>query len=132
MKMSVELYYICVYGLLIVATTLVQQLTSLANVGIMPVFSSREGIKFSGMTGRLERAILNCVIALTVIAPAILALVITETSSANTVLAVQVFFWARLVYVIAYGLNIIGVRSVSWVTSLLSILYLYWSAMSIS
>ena len=130
--MSVELYYICVYGLLIVATTLVQQLTSLANVGIMPVFSSREGINFSSMTGRLERAILNCVIALTVIAPAILALVITETSSANTVLAVQVFFWARLVYVIAYGLNIIGVRSVSWIASLLSILYLYWSAMSIS
>ena len=69
--MSVELYYICVYGLLIVATTLVQQLTSLANVGIMPVFSSREGVKFSGMTGRLERAILNCVTALAVIAPAI-------------------------------------------------------------
>ena len=72
--MSIELYYICVYGLLIVATTLVQQLTSLANAGIMPVFSSREGVKFSGMTERLERAILNCVIALAVIAPAILAL----------------------------------------------------------
>ena len=130
--MSVELYYICVYGLLIIATILVQQLTSLVNVGIMPVFSSREGVKFSGMTRRLERAILNCVIALAVIAPAILALVITETSSANTILAVQVFFWTRLVYVIAYGLNIIGVRSVSWIASLLSILYLYWSAMSIS
>ena len=130
--MSVELYYICLYGLLIIATTLVQQLTSMVNVGIMPVFSSREGVKFSGMTARLERAILNCVIALAMIAPAILALAMTETSSANTILAVQVFFWARLVYVIAYGLNIIGLRSAGWVASLLSILYLYWSAMSIS
>ena len=130
--MSVELYYMCLYGLLIIATTLVQQLTSMVNVGIMPVFSSREGVKFSGMTGRLERAILNCVIALAMIAPAILVLMMTETSNVNTVLAVQVFFWARLVYVIAYGLNIIGVRSGGWVTSLLSILYLYWSAMSIS
>ena len=130
--MSVELYYICLYGLLIIATTLVQQLTSLANVGITPVFSSREGVNFSGMTGRLERAILNCVIALAMIGPAILALTMTETSSANTMLAIQVFFWARLVYVIAYGLNIIGLRSAGWVTSLLSILYLYWSAMSIS
>ena len=130
--MSVELYYICLYGLLIIATTLVQQLTSLANVGIMPVLSSREGVNFSGMTGRLERAILNCVIALAMIGPAILALTMTETSSANTTLAIQVFFWARLVYVIAYGLNIIGLRSAGWVTSLLSILYLYWSAMSIS
>ena len=90
--MSVELYYICVYGLLIVATTLVQQFTSLANVGIMPVFSSREGVPFSDMTGRLERAILNCLIALAMIAPAIPTLVITETSSVNTLLAVQVFF----------------------------------------
>ena len=130
--MSVELYYICLYGLLIIATTLVQQLTSMVNVGIMPVFSSREGVKFSGMTGRLERTILNCVIALAMIAPAILALAMTETSSANTILAVQVFFWARLVYVIAYGFNIIGLRSAGWVASLLSILYLYWSAMSIS
>ena len=130
--MSVELYYICLYGLLIIATTLVQQLTSLANVGIMPVFSSREGINFSGMTGRLERAILNCVIAFAMIGPAILALAMTETSNANTILADQVFFWASLVYVIAYGLNIIGVRSVSWIASLLSILYLYWSTMLIS
>ena len=130
--MSVELYYICFYGLLIVATTHVQQLTSLSKVGIMPVFSSREGVSFADMTGRLERAILNYVIALAVIAPAILALVINETSNANTILAVQVFFWARLVYVTTYSLNIIGVRSVSWIASLLSILYLYWSAMSIS
>ena len=130
--MSVELYYICLYGLLIIATTLVQQLTSLANVGVMPVFSSREDVNFSGMTGRLERAILNCVVAFAMIGPAILALAMTETSSANTILAVQVFFWARLVYVIAYGLNIIGVRSAGWIASLLSILYLYWSAMSIS
>ena len=130
--MSVELYYICLYGLLIIATTLVQQLTSMVNVGIMPVFSSREGVKFSGMTGRLERAILNCVIALAMIAPAMLALEMTETSSTNTILAVQVFFWARLVYVVAYGFNIIGVRSGGWVVSLLSILYLYWAVMLIS
>ena len=130
--MSVELYYMCLYGLLIIATTLVQQLTSMVNVGIMPVFSSREGVDFSGMTGRLERSILNCVIALAMIAPAMLALEMTETSSTNTILAVQVFFWARLVYVVAYGLNIIGVRSGGWVTSLLSILYLYWAVMSVS
>ena len=130
--MSVELYYICLYGPLIIATTLIQQLTSIANVGLMPVFSSREGVKFSGMTARLERAILNCVVSLAMIAPAISVLTMTETSSANIVLAVKVFFWARVVYIIAYGLNVMGVRSASWVTSLLSILYLYFSAMTVS
>ena len=76
--MSVELYYICLYGLLIIATTLVQQLTSLANVGIMPVFSSREGVNFSGITGRLERAILNCVIAFAMIGPPLSLIHISE------------------------------------------------------
>jgi uncharacterized MAPEG superfamily protein len=98
----------------------------------MPVFSSREGVKFSGMTARLERAILNCVVSLAMIAPAISVLTMTETSSANIVLAVKVFFWARVVYIIAYALNVMGVRSASWVTSLLSILYLYFSAMTVS
>ena len=130
--MSVELYYMCLFGLLIIATTLVQQLTSMVNVGIMPVFSSREGVNFSGITGRLERAILNCVIALAMITPAMLAHETTETSSTNTILAVQVFFWARIVYVVAYGFNIIGLRSGGWVASLLSILYLYWAVMSVS
>ena len=130
--MSVELYYICLYGLLIIATTLIQQLTSIVNVGLIPVFSSREGVNFSGMTARLERAILNCVVSLAMIAPAISVLTMTETSSANIVLAVKVFFWARVVYIIAYALNVMGVRSASWVTSLLSILYLYFSAMTIS
>ena len=61
------------------------------------------------MTSLFERAIINSVIALALIAPVILSLVITKTISANTILAVQVFFWALLVYVIAYGLNIIDV-----------------------
>ena len=69
--MTVELFHLCMYGLVIVGATLVQQLTSIFNVGLMPVFGSREGINFTGMTGRLERAILNCAIAMAVIVPPI-------------------------------------------------------------
>ena len=67
--MTVELFHLCIYGLVIVGATLVQQLTSIFNVGLMPVFGSREGINFTGMTGRLERAILNCAIAMALIVP---------------------------------------------------------------
>tara|TARA_B100001057_G_scaffold139081_1_gene138739 strand:+ start:827 stop:1219 length:393 start_codon:yes stop_codon:yes gene_type:complete len=130
--MTVELFYLCMYGLVVVGATLIQQLTSIFNVGLMPVFGSREGIHFTGMTGRLERAILNCAIAMALIVPPSIALGVMEMSNANTVLAVQIFLWSRIAYIIAYGVGIMGIRSAAWVTSLLCTLYLYYAVLSAS
>ena len=130
--MTVELFHLCIYGLVIVGATLVQQLTSIFNVGLMPVFGSREGINFTGMTGRLERAILNCAIAMALIVPPIMALGIIEMSSANTVLAAQIFLWSRIAYIISYGIGIMGIRSAAWVSSLLRPLFLYYTVLSVT
>ena len=130
--MTVELFHLCMYGLVIVGATLVQQLTSIFNVGLIPVFGSREGINFTGMTGRLERAILNCAIAMAVIVPPIMALGLTEMSNANTVLAAQVFLWSRIAYIISYGVGIMGIRSAAWISSLLCTLYLYYTVISVT
>lgn len=130
--MTVELFHLCMYGLVIVGATLVQQLTSIFNVGLMPVFGSREGIKFTGITGRLERAILNCAIAMAVIVPPIMALGVMGMSSANTVLAAQIFLWSRIAYIISYGVGIMGVRSAAWISSLLCTLYLYYAVISVT
>ena len=130
--MTVELFHLCIYGLVIVGATLVQQLTSIFNVGLMPVFGSREGINFTGMTGRLERAILNCAIAMALIVPPIMALGIMEMSSANTVLAAQIFLWSRVAYIISYGIGIMGIRSAAWVSSLLCTLFLYYTVISVT
>ena len=130
--MTVELFHLCIYGLVIVGATLVQQLTSIFNVGLMPVFGSREGINFTGMTGRLERAILNCAIAMALIVPPIMALEIMEMSSANTVLAAQIFLWSRIAYIISYGIGIMGIRSAAWVSSLLCTLFLYYTVLSVT
>ena len=130
--MTVELFHLCIYGLVIVGATLVQQLTSIFNVGLMPVFGSREGINFTGMTGRLERAILNCAIAMALIVPPITALGIMEMSSANTVLAAQIFLWSRIAYIISYGIGIMGIRSAAWVSSLLCTLFLYYTVLSVT
>ena len=126
--MTVELFHLCIYGLVIVGATLVQQLTSIFNVGLMPVFGSREGINFTGITGRLERAILNCAIAMALI----MALGIMEMSSANTVLAAQIFLWSRIAYIISYGIGIMGIRSAAWVSSLLCTLFLYYTVISVT
>ena len=130
--MTVELFHLCMYGLVIVGATLVQQLTSIFNVGLMPVFGSREGVNFTGMTGRLERAILNCTIGMAVIVPPVMALGVMEMSTANTVLAAQIFLWSRIAYIISYGLGIMGVRSAAWISSLICTLYLYYAVVSAS
>ena len=126
--MTTELFYLWMSGLVLIIATLIQQLTSLFNVGLMPVLGSRENVKFTGMTGRLERAILNSIVAMTLITPAIVILHLLEITNASTVLAVQIFLTARIVYIISYGLGIMGLRSAGWTASLLSILWLYYSA----
>ena len=126
--MTTELFYLWMSGLVLIIATLIQQLTSLFNVGLMPVLGSRENVKFTGMTGRLERAILNSIIAMTLITPAIVILHSMEITNASTVLAVQIFLTARIVYIISYGIGIMGLRSAGWIASLLSILWLYYSA----
>ena len=126
--MTTELFYLWMSGLVLIIATLIQQLTSLFNVGLVPVLGSRENVKFTGMTGRLERAILNSIIAMTLITPAIVILHLMEITNASTVLAVQIFLTARIVYIISYGIGIMGLRSAGWTASLLSILWLYYSA----
>ena len=126
--MTTELFYLWMSGLVLIIATLIQQLTSLFNVGLMPVLGSRENVKFTGMTGRLERAILNSIIAMTLITPAIVILHLLEITNASTVLAVQIFLTARIVYIISYGIGIMGLRSAGWTASLLSILWLYYCA----
>ena len=126
--MTTELFYLWMSGLVLIIATLIQQLTSLFNVGLMPVLGSRENVKFTGVTGRLERAILNSIIAMTLITPAIVILHLMEITNASTVLAVQIFLTARIVYIISYGIGIMGLRSAGWTASLLSILWLYYSA----
>ena len=126
--MTTELFYLWMSGLVLIIATLIQQLTSLFNVGLMPVLGSRENVKFTGMTGTLERAILNSIIAMTLITPAIVILHLMEITNASTVLAVQIFLTARIVYIISYGIGIMGLRSAGWTASLLSILWLYYSA----
>ena len=126
--MTTELFYLWMSGLVLIIATLIQQLTSLFNVGLMPVLGSRENVKFTGMTGRLERAILNSIVAMTLIIPAIVILHLMEITNASTVLAVQIFLTARIVYIVSYGIGIMGLRSAGWTASLLSILWLYYSA----
>ena len=129
--MTVELFCLSLFALVIIANILIQQLTSIFDFGLKPIIGSREDVEFIGITGRLERAILNSVIAMTLFAPSVIILSIIDFSTAQTVLAAQVFVVARLIYSVSYALNIVLLRSAGWTIGLICILILYYNAMTI-
>ena len=125
--MTMELYYLIVFALLIIATIFTQQLSSIFSEGLLPLFGSREGLKFNGLTGRLERSITNSAISMAIILPPVLAIQITESSTPNGILAMQIFLGARLLYVLSYAFSVSGLRSAAWVTGMLCTLWLFAS-----
>ena len=125
--MTMELYYLIVFALLIIATIFTQQLSSIFSEGLLPLFGSREGLKFNGLTGRLERSIINSDISMAIILPPVLAIQITESSTPDGILAMQIFLGARLLYVLSYAFSVSGLRSAAWVTGMLCTLWLFAS-----
>ncbi len=123
--MSVELFYLGMYALVIIATSLVQQLTSIFNVGLWTLLGSREGVEFTGITARLERALVNSVTAMALFAPAVIILHVTNAGSAQTILATQIFVTARILYSFSYAVKISGLRSGCYVVGLVCTLVLY-------
>jgi len=69
---------------------------------------------------RLQAAHYNTVENLAVFAPLVLILNLIHVSTASTVLACAMFFWARLVYVIVYALGIPGLRTVAFVVGFIA------------
>ena len=125
--MTMELYYLIVFALLIIATIFTQQLSSIFSEGLLPLFGSREGLKFNGLTGRLERSIINSAISMAIILPPVLAIQITESSTPDGILAMQIFLGARLLYVLSYAFSVSGLRSAAWVTGMLCTLWVFAS-----
>ena len=125
--MTMELYYLILFALLIIATIFTQQISSIFSEGLLPLFGSREGLKFNGLTGRLERSITNSAISMAIILPPVLAIQITESSTPSGVLAMQIFLGARLLYVLSYAFSVSGLRSAAWVTGMLCTLWLFTS-----
>ena len=125
-----ELHILALYGLLVIVTLLLQATGAMTQLGMGYLLGSRdEGRTVSGIVGRLERALNNSVIAMVLFAPAVLLIVVTESSANQTVLACQAFLLARILYLPAYACGITGLRSLAWMVGLLSTALLYFLAL---
>ena len=94
-----ETTILAAYGLLVLLTILLQVLGSLQSLSMGYLLSSRDEPRgVNKMTGRLNRALDNSIVAMALFAPAILLLVVLERTSPTSLLAAQVFLLARIIY----------------------------------
>lgn len=124
--MTGELSVLALNGLLIVAVIMFETALSIKQLGDAYMRSPRdEKREKTGMAGRSERAVLNCAIGMALFAPAILILAVTNSFTGTTLTAAWVYLIARVIYVMCYVMGIPTVRTLAFVTGLLSTALLY-------
>lgn len=125
-----ELSLLALYGLLVALTVLLQTTGAMGQLGMGYLMSSRdEGRQAAGMTARLERALNNSVIAMTLFAPAILILAVRDAFSDASLMAAQLVLIARVVYLPAYAFGITGIRTLAWLAGFAATAILYFLAL---
>lgn len=76
----------------------------------------------TGAAARAARASKNFLETFVFFAAAVLAVVVADRTSTSTAVGVQIYFWARLVYLPVYTIGIPYLRTLIWVASLWGIL----------
>ena len=128
--MSSELNILALYGLYTALILLLQVTGAMSQLGMGYLLSSRDEHRtLTGITGRLDRALVNAVTAMALFAPAILILAVKEEFSATTLTAAQAFLIARILYVPAYALKLTGVRTLLWLAGFAATVVLYLVAL---
>ena len=125
-----ELQLLLFYALSVILMLIVQSYLATQQHGIKILAERREHITLTGIAGRSDRAVKNSIVSLVFVLPAVMALVSIGQSSTGTVIALQIFLVARILYFIAYLFSITWVRSCLWWAGTLCIFYLYAVALS--
>ena len=124
--MSSELSILALYGVLVIATIVVQALLAVPQVGLPYLASPRDdGRNLEGVPGRALRCVQNSVVAMALFAPAVLILQAKGGFTANSLLAAQIFLIARLIYVPLYLIGTPWLRTGIWMVGTLATLWLY-------
>ena len=110
-NMILEMKLVLVYALSVIFMLFVQSYLTTRQYGIRPLVEYKEHITLTGIAGRADRAVKNSLVSLILLLPAAVALVSTEYTSAETILALQIFLCIRIFYFAAYLFSVTWVRS---------------------
>ena len=125
-----ELQLVLFYALCVILMLIVQSYLATQQHGVKILAERREHITLTGIAGRSDRAVKNSIVSLIFVLPAVMALASIGQSLAGTVIALQIFLVARILYFVAYLFSITWVRSCLWWAGTICIFYLYAIAMS--
>ena len=129
--MTPELTYLAYFGLLVIATLLVQVLAAMLQVGLPTLAGNREGLVLTGLAFRLERAANNSLLALALVAPAVIMVHLTKQSPELAAQTMLVFLLARIAYVVLYALGIAWFRTLAWLMGFACTALLYAKALGL-
>ena len=124
-NMILEMKLVLVYALSVIFMLFVQSYLTTRQYGIRPLVEYKEHITLTGIAGRADRAVKNSLVSLILLLPAAVALVSTEYTSAETILALQIFLCVRIFNFAAYLFSVTWVRSCLWWFGTFCIFYLY-------
>jgi uncharacterized MAPEG superfamily protein len=125
-----EINILIAYGLLVMITLLLQVLGAMGQLSMGYIMSARDDNRdTTGMAARIERALNNSIVAMTLFAPAVLIVVVLDKTNATTLLAAQVFMIARIIYLPVYALGVPTVRTLAWLVGFAATAVLYFQAL---
>ena len=120
-----ELKILLIYCLLVILMLVIQSILAVRQHGVRPLVGSRDGLVFTGAADRAVRAVSNTLISLVLIIPPVFTLALLSVSTFETIVVLQIFVAARVLYFIIYLLGFAWIRSCLWWTGLLCTLYVY-------
>ena len=123
--MPTELYILLVYCLCVILMLVTQSALAVKEHGLRPLVGSRDGLEYTGIAHRAIRAFNNTLISLVLIIPPVFTLALLSFSIPTTILVLQIFVVARVLYFIVYLLGVSWIRSCLWWIGLLCTIYLY-------
>jgi uncharacterized MAPEG superfamily protein len=119
------MFYLVLYGLIVIILIVVQVLAAAQQVGLSALAGNRENLVLTGFAGRLERATSNSLLALALVSPAVLMTHVSESVSNFPNQLMLIFLIARIAYVAMYALGVVWFRTVAWLTAFTCTALLY-------
>jgi uncharacterized MAPEG superfamily protein len=87
-------------------------------VGLPTLAGNRQDLpELTGWVGRLQRAHRNMIENLVLFAVLVLVAVVSNKTNTTTLMGAQLFFWARLAYLVVYGAGVPWLRTGVWAVS---------------
>jgi len=128
--MTTELTVLVLAALVQVVQFVAYSVAANLQVGPAAALAPRdEAIRLTGTAGRLQRALVNHFEGLLLFTIAVLAIPLSDQSSAGTRASAWIYLAARILYVPAYAFGLVPWRSVIWAAGFLATLFMRFAAL---